>query len=256
MAKSNNHSSSEEKYHELFPDDNLKAKAEAFDKIAKKYYYGNFGSTSKSDLDTLMFSIYLERILEKSENDIFSYSDYNLSKWLGITQSRVGSLKVKKELLYPYDKFNWIKSLERISERAIYEDGKIKLFIPDRNLYLEIKNAIEESGGFIEVQLTSNLLQVRLPYFIDLLMAIEANSDSGKSRKEIIDGINKKSVEHNLDFKIMEEQSIGSVLKEQTPEMIVDIISSLIPVFGDSANKIAKLVLSKIRIKIEQSRED
>lgn len=87
-----------------------------------------------------------------------AYSDYTLSKQLGITQSKISNLKVRKELLYPYEKFNWRESLLQISNRAVYENRNIKLYIPDRNLFLEIKNAIEEQGGFIEIQLSQNLL--------------------------------------------------------------------------------------------------
>ena len=56
---------SKNRYEELFLDE--KSKAQAFDKIAEKYYFCNFGSTSKSDLDVLMFSIYLEEILKTDE---------------------------------------------------------------------------------------------------------------------------------------------------------------------------------------------
>ncbi|MCD7727220.1 MAG: hypothetical protein LUH57_02605 [Ruminococcus sp.] len=55
-----------EKYDYLFSSAD---KVKAFDKLAEKYYFANFGSTSKSDLDTLMFSFYIERILEASENE-------------------------------------------------------------------------------------------------------------------------------------------------------------------------------------------
>ena len=151
------------KYEEFFPDE--KTKARAFDKIAERYYCANFGTMTKSDFETLLFSIYLEQILNKNESDFSQYSDYTLSKLLGVTQSKISSLKVKKELLYPYEKFNWKESFRRISDKAVYENGKIKLFIPDRNLYLELKNAIEARGGFVEVQLTANLLQVPLSYF-------------------------------------------------------------------------------------------
>lgn len=52
----------EEKYKELFDSD---AKEKAFDKIAERYYFSNFGTASKSDMDVLLFSIYLEQILDK-----------------------------------------------------------------------------------------------------------------------------------------------------------------------------------------------
>ena len=75
---------------------NEQEKAKAFDKIAEAYYNRNFGSISKSDFDVLMFSIYIERLLEQNESDMESYSDYELSKQLGITQSKIKNLKVKK----------------------------------------------------------------------------------------------------------------------------------------------------------------
>ena len=159
-------------------------------------------------MDTLLFSLYLERILESDPQDFNAYSDYRLSKLLGISQTQVSNLKIRKELLYPYEKFNWRDSLAKISDRAIYEDGRIKLLIPDKNLYLEIKNAIEESGGFIEAQLTPNLLQVRLPYFLDLLVAItEGNRD------ELRKTIKEKISEKNKDISFVEKESFGAMLK-------------------------------------------
>lgn len=67
------------RYSELFPSD--KEKADAFDKIAEQFYFCNFGTMQKSDIETLLFSLYLDRILEMSEEDMQSYSDYILSKY-------------------------------------------------------------------------------------------------------------------------------------------------------------------------------
>lgn len=50
-------------YRHLFPTEAVKA--EAFDKIAELFYNCNFGSTSKADIETLMFSIFIERILKE-----------------------------------------------------------------------------------------------------------------------------------------------------------------------------------------------
>ena len=72
----------EEKYNEYF---SQKDKAEAFDEIAKRYYFANFGTMSKSDLETLLFSIYIERILDVDQENLELYSDYTLSKQLGVT---------------------------------------------------------------------------------------------------------------------------------------------------------------------------
>ena len=92
------------RYDELFP--NLEEKAAAFDQIAAQFYEGNFGRMSKADLETLMFHLYIEQILKRSEQDFHTYSDFRLSKELGIPQSRVSSLKVKKQLQYPRNFMN------------------------------------------------------------------------------------------------------------------------------------------------------
>ena len=228
-------------YNELF--NTLESKAKAFDTIAEKYYFSNFGSISRSDFDTLMFSLYIEQILFKHQDDFSAYSDYTLSKQLGITQTKVSNLKVKKELLYPFEGFNWQKAFERISSKAIYEGGKIKLFVPDKNLYLEIKNAIETAGGFIEVQLTPNLLQVRLPYFLDLLIAIDSSKDREELRKQL-----KNIIElENTDIKVMDKEPIGKALLKKTPDLIIDLIGECIPIFGGIVKSIGQNLLDVSR---------
>lgn len=232
----------EETYKHLFPTESVKA--EAFDKIAELFYNCNFGSTTKMNIETLMFSIYLERILdEKGPENFNAYSDYTLSKALCITQSRVSNLKIRKELLYPYIGFEWKKSFELLSKKAIFEDGKIKLYIPDKNLFFEIKNAIEEVGGFVEIQLTPSLLQVNLPYFLDLILAIDGNA----SRTDLIKKINTKMQKYGKDVKIMEEEPIGKALLNQMPKLIIDLIGECIPVWGGFVKVIANNLYEAIK---------
>lgn len=232
----------EETYKNLFPTESVKAAA--FDKIAELFYNCNFGSTTKADIETLMFSIYIERILDENGAENFNaYSDYTLSKALCITQSRVSNLKVRKELIYPYKGFDWKKSFELLSKNATFEEGKIKLYIPDKNLFLEIKNVIEEAGGFVEIQLTHNLLQVKLPYFLDLILAIDGNA----SRAELIERIKTKTKENGKDVRIMEREPLGKELLKQTPQIIIDIIGDCIPLFGGAVKSIAKNLYSAIR---------
>ena len=220
----------EEKYQELF--DSVEKKAKAFDKIAEVYYMNNFGSMSKSDFDTLMFSIYIDEILKNSEDDFNSYSDYTLSKYLGITQSRVSSLKVKKELKYHYDGFDWKKSLKRISKNVRFENGKIKLNVRDKNLYYELKNVIEENGGFVDIQLNSTLLTVSPEYFVDMMLYVEED----KCREQIKKKLKDKLKENNVDTDYLESKTFGEIFKEKAPDLgvnvLCDIIKSCVPVAG------------------------
>ena len=231
---------SKEFYENLFASDSDKAKA--FDKIAEKYYFTNFGSMSKSDLDTLMFSVYIEQILKKEKNNYKAFSDYILSKQLGITQSKVSNLKVKKELLYPYEDFNWRESFVVMAEKAVYEDGKIFIFIPDKNVYLEVKNAIEDMGGYVEVQLTSNLLKIRLEFFLDLLVEL-TEQDRDSLRNKIKTEIKKA----NKDIELIDKEPFGKLLKRESPEMIIDLISSCIPVLGEALGKTAKHICEIVK---------
>ncbi len=212
------------KYQELFNDE--KSKSKAFDLIAQQYYFGNFGTMQKSDFDVLMFSIYLERILEQSEEDMNAYSDYELSKLLGITQSRVSTLKVKKQLKYPYAGFDWKRSFQRVSKNARYENGKIKIHIPDKNLFLELQNAIEKEGGYVEIQLNSKLLQVSPEYFVDLMSAVSGQKDREIIRKEIRREL--RASENKKDIAYIEKLTLEENLKNFLAAGVSNILSDLI----------------------------
>ena len=42
----------------------VKEKADLFDKIAEMYYDSNFGQSSKSQIELLMFSVYLDKMID------------------------------------------------------------------------------------------------------------------------------------------------------------------------------------------------
>lgn len=206
------------RFEELFSTD--ESKISAFNRIAKEYYNSNFGKMSKTDFEVLMFDIYIERLFEvKGDGDFNEYSDYRLSKDLGVTQSKISVLKTKKQLQYPRD-FDWQKALSRISKNARYENGKIKLRIPDINVYYEVRNAIEEVGGYVDVSLTSKLLQVSPEYFLDLLEAISGNETRDQLRKELRTEIRKHDSEHEY----LDAEPISKYLKKLSKDAIVGIV--------------------------------
>ncbi|SCW43553.1 hypothetical protein SAMN02910456_01115 [Ruminococcaceae bacterium YRB3002] len=232
---------SESKYNILFsnPEDKIKA----FDAIAEKFYDCNFGTCSKSEMDILMFSLYIDQILKADNTNFNAYSDYTLSKQLGITQAQVSSLKVKKELKYPYKDFDWKKSFAMIMNNAWYEDNSIKLHIPDKNLYIEIKNAIEEKGGYVDVQLNRNLLKVPISCFLDLMIDIEAPSD----RDRIVEQIREKLRENKkLDDKI-NRKDFRDIFEESGPELVADIFESIVPMFGKPVGDVFRIVIELLR---------
>ena len=206
-------------YKELF--NTAEDKAEAFDKIAEKYYECNFGSVSKSDLDILMFSIYIEQILKRSEDDISTYSDYTLAKQLGITQSKVSNLKVKKQLKYPYEPFEWKKSFARVCKNARLESDKIKINLRDKNLYYELKNQIEEWGSYIEGSLTPNLLIITPEEFFELTKMFMSDEELEEIKKNIKVKYNdNKQLCENLE----KEPVIKALKKCLGKELVIDVV--------------------------------
>ena len=215
----------ESNYEDLFDD---KSKIEAFDKIARNYYFCNFGSMQKSDFDTLMFSVFIERILDKQEENPNAYSDYTLSKILGITQQRINNLKIKKELKYPYNKFDWKKSFARLVKNARFENGKIKIYIPDPNLFLEIRNAIESEGGYIDVSLNSKLLQLEPEYYLWILRLIAP--DDEKERYDA--AITNQMEQNNFNLSDFSPASFSKIMREKGVDVCINIMKDCIPVVG------------------------
>ncbi len=213
-------------YETLFNDQ--KTKAEAFDKIAENFYFANFGAMSKSEFEVLMFSIYIEQILENSEDDFLTYSDYTLSKILGISQPKIKNLKIKKELRYPYYKFKWKESFKRIIQNARYDSSSkmIKLSIPDPNLFIELQNAIEENGGYLEYNFNSKLLQVSSENYLHLLYLI-----ADENEKEILmEAIRNEMQRNQINVNEFATDDFTREVKSRLPKIGITLLKNLVGV--------------------------
>lgn len=236
------------RYQELFDD---KSKIEAFDEIAKAYYDMNFGTMQKSDFEVLMFSIYIEQILKKSEDDFNSYSDYTLSKELGITQNRINMLKQKKELKYPKADFDWKSAFEIYLEKSKYVDNKIKIYIPDPNVYLEIKNVVEMNGGIVDVKRNRSILQLSPADFIEFVFAISNQDENERDelRKLYIARLKNASKENQEIVEAIERKSFNELIidyaKEGALKLVFDVLEDVAPKNVSSLVKIAGAVILK-----------
>lgn len=159
-------------------------RAEAFSLIARQFYRQNFGRMGKADLEVLLFSIYIEHLL----NNDLPYDDYTLALQLGIPESRVRSLKVKKELQYHHADYDWKRAFAERIPYAKYDDKKalVKVSIPDPNVRRDVEHYIDSQNWYSEYQLNSKLLQMRPDQFVALCMALyaELSEDPGTTPKE------------------------------------------------------------------------
>ncbi|MFT8470895.1 MAG: hypothetical protein ABF661_08155 [Oenococcus sp.] len=221
-----NKSTSTKKVSGNIPDDisngltnfNLQDQHAFVNQLAPLFYKHNFGTASKTQIDSLMFHFYINNLYNNNKkNGIIDYSkinDYAISQDLGITQARVRTLKIKDRLMFPpTDKIDWKAVLPNLLKTAVYEKelGKFRIFMPDPNIQIEIENYLESHQEFSEPQLGGKILQIRPDFFLKLNIGMaQLLNDKGKSvgrlkEEEIFNFFaDKEKLNTNADNKIKE----------------------------------------------------
>ena len=230
-------------------------KAEAFDKLALMFFNKNFGSTSKAEVELQMFSIYMDAMIDQYKNsdgtiDYNKCSDYEMGLALGVPQEKIRTLKIKKQARYPQD-FKWQDSLNSIKNNIRLDKDKKKIMIPvrDPNLYNEIRNFIENNGGYIEIQRGNNLIQIRLEYFFLLMYEDCSDCEKKKIKKELVKklkNLNKSEEINDAENKMELTKQVLS-LTEQGLSTLGTICETLNP-----ETKLASIFIDLIKKYIKQ----
>jgi len=214
-------------------DFNVSAKSIFFDKVFDMYFNRNFGMMSKTDFEVFLFSEFIENCLIIGEN----IDDYTLSKQLGISQSRVRSLKERKELKYPRgDEFKWKEVFAENVKTAKYDkdNHRVKMIIQDINVMTEVRHFIEESNWYDEPTLNKRMLQIPLDCFVDLCSGIGASTEFDKAVKDNIRKIsNEKGISHQIKDLATDysREALYDLLKKGSVE-IVKLLLGCIPLGG------------------------
>lgn len=234
-----------EKYNLIFFDADVKARA--FDEIAKLFYDKNFSSATKTEIELLMFSIYMNATIDmcKREDGTIDYntcSDYEMGRELGVPQEKVRALKIKKQARYPVN-FDWRNSLLSIKETIRYDEGKGKIIIPTRdpNLYNEIRNYIENHGGYIEIQRSGNVVQIRPEHFFLLMYEGMDEKEQKNCRKELERQLHLRNKENTLPA----SENIMDIVKRvgTLGKVSLEILSALSTVVDSPLLDIIKLLV-------------
>lgn len=205
-------------------------KIHLFDEIQKNYFEKNFGTMSKSDLEVLLFSEFIEHCL----NNEIPFDDFSLSKQLGITQTRIRSLKERKELKYPHQGFNWQNSFMKSLETAKYNEKNhyIKVMIQDVNVMNELKNYIEGKGWYYECTLTKKLINIPLEFVVDIgfdqFKEDFGDTFSDEAKKKIKE-LNKDNSSNTLSEFIKEfsKDGLKTLLMSGSKEIILSVLGLL-----------------------------
>lgn len=153
----------------------------------------HFGSFTKSDYEVLMFTIFLDSMDDEVR-------DYDISIALGITESKVRTLRVKSQLLYPRE-LKWVEQLTSALDHGLYVDGMITITLENPSVRNMIRNEVESKYGTVNISLNSK--QLVLPVESYLLLAACAEKDTDTVLQEL-----------NKQF-IKDEEIIGGIQKEK-----------------------------------------
>ena len=219
-------------------------KIKIFNKIEQHYFARNFGSMTKSDFETLLFSEYIEHCIKSK----LPFDDYSLSKELGITQSRIRALKERKELKYPYEDFTWQNAFAESVKNAKYDsnDHYVKMIIQDINVMNEVRNFIEINGWYDECSLNKKLLRIPLDCFVEICYSSNMfDSVFSKETRKNINKISKAGDTAVQSFlKDFSKEGLQAFLMSASKEVICEVLK-LLP-FGGFAKTAFDFLLKSI----------
>lgn len=230
-------------YNSIFDTDQKKARA--FDEIAELYYKKNFGTASKSEIDLRMFCIFMKNAEETLGNRLTeaekfaALTDHKIAKTLGITPSRVNSLKLKKRLSYDagneQDWKNYLRELI-ITQNAIkLENEDIVISISDRFIYNEISDLLEEKHQVANTSFNPKILSFSVSNFYrlcELCLTDEELEELNKNLEKALKSNNANNKD-TLD-KIQQGTEIA--------KNVVDIFSSIVEIINPATTVLHSLL--------------
>ena len=194
-----------------------------FDKIKERYFDKKFGLITKVDIETLLFSEIIEHCISQGK----PYDDYSLSKELGISQTRIRTLKERKELMFPHENFKWQEAFVKSIETAKYHehDHCVKILIEDINVMNEVRHYIESKGWYDECSLNKKLLKIPLDCFIEICFLDNSHDDI--FTKEAKENINKISSNNDVIKKFLEnftKEGLKEFLMSAHKEILLNVL--------------------------------
>ena len=191
-----------------------------------------FGSLTKTDYETLMFSIYLD-LLDRPVRD------YDISQELGIVESKVRTLRVRSQLLYPRE-LDWKKELANALNHGHYEESNhtITIVLEDPSVQNLLRNEIEKAYGVVNFSLNPKHLSLPVEGYLLLASRCEDNPDEALMKL-------------NLAWR-KEQKELGDITKEKlikrvftnasTADSVLSLFSTAITVLPKAALLITPII--------------
>ena len=140
-----------------------------------------FGTFTKADYEVLMFTAFLD-IYENIPND------YEISIALGITESKVRSLRLKSQLLYPRD-YAFLDNLKTAVANGYFDLENMTYTITIEDPAVQRRTIYEIEKNLGNVQFTLNPKHLKLPIETYILLGC---SLLGHEEKDLLAEANRK----------------------------------------------------------------
>lgn len=126
-----------------------------------------FGSMNKNDYEVALFTLLLR-------NGYSEMSDFDISRELKITETKVKRLRYESNLVYPNntDLRNQLRVLLDKVKFRISDSNKIQFLIKDKNLRLYANDIFEAQGGFADSSFNSSIVSVTPEDLVSLLTVV------------------------------------------------------------------------------------
>lgn len=131
-----------------------------------------FGSMNKNDYEVALFTLLLR-------NGYSQMSDFDISRELKITETKVKRLRYESNLVYPNneDLNEQLKNLLNNAKYRMAGSNKIQFLVKDKMLRSYASKILEEQGGFIDSSFNSDIVSVN-PEDMILLLSVVYSQNS------------------------------------------------------------------------------
>lgn len=181
-----------------------------------------FNSISKSDYDVAFFHVLME-------NGYGEKSDFELSRLLMLTETKIKNLRYRCNLVYPMDE-NYERQLMDILQNAAYKrDGnRIQFCVKDKMLRSYANNLLTEDGNFADSSFNSDIISLTPMDMVDLMVKLydgNKNNDYEQVRKLVRNSMDKSM----KDFPMSKSEAI----KQGAKDFVKDVVGRIAPRFSE-----------------------
>ena len=226
---------------------NLSNKDSLSEKIQDYVHRRGFGSMNKNDFEVFIFYELL-----KTDEKCKDKSDFVISRYLRIPESKVKRLRYEANLVYSSDSLNEVDSFKddfyKILKDRVYKtvgEEKIQFSITDKMLRLYLDDKLESFGSYADSSFNSNIVTITASDLILLISDFE-------NKKDVLE-IVKKSLDES---EVKLPKNWETTLKDGIAAVVRDLGGKIAPNVVKFITENARRMIDTIELEIKKSEDN